>query len=102
VAGACVRVLHPSRCILQVQRARLPKIGAGSDIELDEYELPDDALRATPVALCVYEALLGLTCRSMWLPFGAALSSAAALPHDVAFLALKEGRLLYDASLQAA
>jgi len=96
-----VRVLHPQQVYLAGSTAR-GEDRAGSDIDL-VVELPDDAPRQHLLLYGVYEALLGLDVPVDVVTFRRGSferqqRSLMTLP----FLALKEGRLLYDASLQAA
>ena len=96
-----VRVLHPERVYLVGSMAR-GEDRAGSDIDL-VVVLPDDAPRQHLLLHGVYEALLGLEVPVDVVPFRRGTferqrNSLMTLP----YLALKEGRLLYDASPEAA
>jgi predicted nucleotidyltransferase len=96
-----VRVLHPQRVYLVGSTAR-GEDRAGSDIDL-VVVLPDDAPRQHLLLHGVYEALLDLDVPVDVVPFRRGTferqqHSLMTLP----YLALKEGRLLYDASPQAA
>jgi predicted nucleotidyltransferase len=96
-----VRVLHPQQVYLVGSMAR-GEDRAGSDIDL-VVVLPDDAPRQHLLLHGVYEALLDLDVPVDVVPFRRGTferqqHSLMTLP----YLALKEGRLLYDASPQAA
>jgi predicted nucleotidyltransferase len=96
-----VRVLHPEQVYLVGSTAR-GEDRAGSDIDL-VVVLPDDAPRQHLLLYGVYEALLDLGVPVDVVPFRRGTferqqHSLMTLP----YLALKEGRLLYDTSPQAA
>ena len=96
-----VRFLHPQQVYLVGSTAR-GEDRAGSDIDL-VVVLPDDAPRQHLLLYGVYEALLDVDVAVDVVPFRRGTfeqqqHSLMTLP----YLALKEGRLLYDASPQAA